>query len=65
MSFFIAEVIVSLIGNTRTREGLRIHAELDTSSYPTGIEVSDEELATVQITHDAFHGEWNYTIAPH
>ena len=57
-------VVVSLIGNTKTRQGLQIHAELDTSSYPTGIEVSDEELAAVRITHDAFHGEWNYTIAP-
>jgi hypothetical protein len=58
-------VVVSLIGNTKTREGLHIHAELDTNSYPTGVKVSDEELAAVQITHDAFHGEWNYTIAPH
>jgi hypothetical protein len=57
--------VVSLIGNTKTREGLHIHAELDTNSYPTGLEVSDEELAAVQITQDAFHGEWNYTIAPH
>ena len=43
----------------------RSHAELDTNSYPTGLKVSDEELAAVRITHDAFHGEWNYTIAPH
>jgi hypothetical protein len=58
-------VVVSLIGNTKTREGLHVHAELDTNDYPTGMEVSDEELAAVQITHDSFHGEWNYTIAPH
>ncbi len=58
-------VVVSLIGNTRTRQGLQIHAELDTNRYPTGMEVSDEELAAVQITYDAFHGEWNYTITPH
>jgi hypothetical protein len=57
--------VVSLIGHTKTREGLRIRAELDTNEYPTGIEVSDEELAAVQITQDTFHGEWNYTIAPH
>ena len=44
---------------------LQIQAELDTNTYPTGIEVSDEELAAVHIVRDVFHGEWNYTIAPH
>src|SRR5438552_3566019 len=38
-------VVVSLIGNTKTRAGLRIRAELDTHSYKTGMKVSDEELA--------------------
>jgi hypothetical protein len=58
-------VVVNLIGNTKTRTGLQIRAELDTNAYPTGLEVSDEELAAVHITPEAFHGEWNYTIAPH
>ena len=31
----------------------------------TGIEVSDEQLATVKLTPAKFHGEWNYTIRPH
>jgi hypothetical protein len=58
-------VIVQLIGHTKTKTGLRIRAALDTNKYPTGIEVSDQELAAVQILQDNFHGEWNYTIAPH
>jgi len=57
-------VVVSLIGSTKTKAGLRIRAELDTNAYPTGIEVSDEELAAVRLTEDTFHGEWNYEIAP-
>jgi hypothetical protein len=57
-------VIVNLIGSTKTKAGLHIQAELDTNRYPTGIEVSDEELAAVRMTRDAFHGEWNYTISP-
>jgi DDE family transposase len=57
-------VVVNLIGNTKTKAGLHIHAELDTNTYETGIEVSDEELAAVQIKKDTFHGEWNYTISP-
>ena len=58
------EIIVNLIGNTTTKTGLRIQAELNTGSYETGIKVSDEELAAVQIRRADFHGEWNYTILP-
>lgn len=57
-------VIVNLIGNTTPQTGLSIHAELDTRPYATGIKVTDDEWAAVQIERDAFHGEWNYTIVP-
>lgn len=59
------EVIVNLIANTATQKGLVIEAELDKAAYPIGIKVSDEELAEVNLIRDAFHGEWNYTIAVH
>jgi transposase len=59
------EVIVALIANTTTRAGLKIRAELDTSQYPTGTKVSDQELASVNLKRHAFHGEWNYTLSPH
>jgi hypothetical protein len=58
------EVIVQLIGHTTTRTGLSIRAELDVQSYPTGIKVSDAELAAVQLEPADFHGEWSYTISP-
>jgi hypothetical protein len=58
------EVIVNLIGSTRTAQGLTIQAELDTSSYPKGRKVSDDELASLNLTRDNFHGEWNYSISP-
>jgi hypothetical protein len=58
------EVIVSLIGSTTTRTGLTVRAALDTERYETGIKVSDEELAAVQLTPHEFHGNWNYTIRP-
>jgi Rhodopirellula transposase DDE domain len=57
-------VVVNLIGNTTTRTGLKVQAALDTNSYPTGIKVSDEELAAVKIERAKFHGDWNYTISP-
>lgn len=58
------ETVVELIGNTTTRQGLQIQAALDPQSYPTGIKVTDEELAAVQLEPALFHGEWNYTIRP-
>ena len=60
------QVVVDLIGATTTRTGLTVHAEADTNTYPRGIKVSDDQMATVatQLAPDKFHGEWNYTMRP-
>ena len=58
------EVIVNLIGNTTTQKGLRIRAELDRQTYPTGIQIADADLAELMIEKSEFHGEWNYRISP-
>jgi len=57
-------VIVDLISATTTKTGLTVRCELDTSTYPKGIVVSDEEMQAINITREEFHGEWNYTIHP-
>jgi hypothetical protein len=58
------QVVVNLIGSTTTREGLRIQAGIDENAYAKGIKVTDEELATLAIERDEFHGEWNYRMSP-
>jgi len=58
------ETIVNLIGSTTTQKGLKVRAQLDRQSYPTGIEISKAELAEVQLYECDFHGEWNYIIKP-
>ncbi|MGH2987498.1 MAG: ISAzo13 family transposase [Solirubrobacterales bacterium] len=58
------EVIVNLIGATTTRTGLRVHARLDKHAYPKKIEVSDAEIAAIDLCPAKFHPEWNYTIKP-
>jgi transposase len=58
------ETVIELISHTTTTQGLTVTAVKDTNSYPTGIKVSDEDLATLSITREAFHGDWNYSIQP-
>ena len=56
------QAVVELIAATTTAAGLTVKAALDTNIYPTGIEVSDEELARVNLQRAKFHGDWNYRI---
>jgi hypothetical protein len=58
------EVVVNLIGHTTTKQGLSIRSELDTNAYPLGREVTAEQMESLCIRKDKFHGEWNYTISP-
>jgi transposase len=58
------EVMLELLSHTTTKEGLVVTALKDSNTYPTGIKVSDEELAALNLFRDSFHGEWNYTIKP-
>ena len=58
------QVIVQMIGATTTKTGLTVRCELDASSYPKGVKVTDAEMAALAIERDPFHGEWNYTISP-
>jgi hypothetical protein len=59
------QVIVNLIAATRTTKGLIVKAALDEGKYETGISVTDEQMAKLNIKPAKFHGEWNYTIMPH
>jgi transposase len=58
------DVVVNLIGSTRTTSGLKVRARLDKRKYPTGVEITDAMMESVNLKPHAFHGEWNYTIAP-
>lgn len=56
--------IVNLIGNTGTKNGLKIHSELDEAEYQTGKKIDDETIKSLAITPCEFHGEWNYKVCP-
>ena len=56
--------IINLIARTTTSTGLRVRCVLDTGKYPAKQKVTDAQMATLHLTPDTFHGEWNYTIHP-
>jgi hypothetical protein len=58
------EAVVSLIGATRTRTGLRVTAEFDPGVYPTGKRIPAAEVERLPIDPHQWHGEWNYTLRP-
>jgi transposase len=58
------EIVVNLIGSTRTKEGLEVQAWLDANQYQKAKTVPEAQLCEVRIRRDPFHGEWNYRILP-
>ena len=58
------ETVVRLIAGTTTAKGLTVTCRLDRRNYPPGRKISDEQMAEVHLTPQAFHGEWNYIIRP-
>jgi len=56
--------VIELISHTTTRQGLTVTAVKESHIYPTGIKVSDEDMAALNIMREPFHGDWNSTIRP-
>jgi transposase len=58
------EVVVNLVSSTRTSKGLEVHCWLDQGDYQTGRKVTDDEMNTIRLKRNKFHGDWNYEIQP-
>ncbi len=56
--------VLHYIGETKTQTGLVVQAHLVTDLYETGIKVSDEMMATVNLEPHKVCPQWNYTIRP-
>jgi len=76
-STILAMTVSTLRAQNQRREGIQpkrsrcrgretdcLTAVKDSNVYPTGIKVSDEELAALHLSSKSFHGEWSYTIKP-
>lgn len=58
------QVVINLIRNTTTQQGLQVEARLDENFYKTGIKVTDQEFMAIALERNSFRGEWNYVIKP-
>lgn len=58
------ETIVRLIRGTRTQTGLLVNCTLNTRSYPTDTQVSNQQMETLDLLKHPDLPEWNYTLLP-
>jgi transposase len=58
------QIVVNLIGATKSGAGLEVHCRLDAKDYAKGRKISDDEMEKLNIKRNAFHGDWNYEIRP-
>jgi hypothetical protein len=62
------DVIIDTIGRVTTKTGLTAIAVLDENAYPTGTEISDDQMRDIEgrcLMRGGWHGEWNYTLLAH
>ncbi len=56
------EMILNLIGGTRTKRGLKIKAKMDKNIYEIKQKVSDKEFEKINLVRHKINPQWNYTI---
>ena len=56
--------IIRLIGETKTKTGLRINCGLSTEFYPTKIKISALQMAQLDLRKHPTLPDWNYTLFP-
>jgi hypothetical protein len=59
------ETVLKFIRTTKTESGLRCRARLDRRHYATGLKVSPDEKAHINLKPHRVLSHWNYTIEPH
>ena len=56
------QTVIDLIASTATSTGLKVYARLDPHTYPSKLQITDQQMQAVNITGEEFHPDWNYTI---
>ena len=56
------QCVINLISSTTTKAGLHVFCLADWNKYVTGLKVSDDELALIDIQYTGPHKGWSYII---
>lgn len=59
------ETVLKFIRTTRTETGLRVRACLDKTVYQTGLKITADQKAQINLKPRRARPLWNYTILPH
>ncbi|MDQ3254673.1 MAG: ISAzo13 family transposase [Acidobacteriota bacterium] len=59
------ETVLKFIRTTKTESGFRCRALLDNSDYATGMKITREQKAQINLKPHRVLPKWNYTIEPH
>lgn len=59
------ETVLKFIRTTKTDTGLRVRAYLDKTDYQTGLKLTAEQKAQINLFPHRVLPQWNYTIKPH
>ncbi len=59
------ETCLKYIGRTRTSTGLKVAAALDRKHYRDKVQITREQMATLQLRIHQTLPKWNYTLNPH
>lgn len=57
--------MLNFLKSTTTAHGLVVKALLNQKQYPTGIKISDEQMAGLNLHKHDVLPRWNYTLTPH
>ena len=58
------ELILNYIATTSTRTGLRVILQLNAQRCETGIRITDEQMAALNITANQHIPKWNHPLSP-
>jgi hypothetical protein len=59
------ETVLKFIRTTKTKSGFRCRVLLDSSDYATGVKITPEQKAQINLKPHRVLPKWNYTIEPH
>lgn len=62
--FESVETVKDLMGNAKTKTGLKVLAMVLDKAYETGRKVIQEFKESIEIVFDAYLPKWNYTAKP-